>query len=212
MSLKTALFDLDGTILDSLPLIINTYRKVFVELDIPWGNGEVVKWIGRPIVDIAKFYAGGERWKEFVDLYQSIYAHDHDSHTRIFPGATEALASLKKRGIQLGIVTSKRRPATMRSLDFLNLTDLFGVIITASDVAKHKPNPEPVLRALELLDTHPENAIFVGDSPFDIISGKKAGVYTIGVTWGMADGEELKSYNPDHLLDDWSKLQEFLNC
>jgi len=209
MALKAALFDLDGTLLDSLPLITSTFQKAFKQFNIPWGNGDVVKWIGRPLVEIARHFAGNERWEEFINLYQSIYAVDHDCYTRLYPGAIETLAGLKQEEVHLGIVTSKRRPATMRSLEFLRLTDLFNVIITANDVARHKPDPEPVLKALEILDISPDNAVFVGDSPFDIASGKRAGVYTVGVTWGMADSEELKRCKPDELLDDWKGLHNF---
>ncbi|HOV80832.1 MAG TPA: HAD-IA family hydrolase [Bacillota bacterium] len=209
MRTKAVLFDLDGTLADSLPLIIRTYRKVFDEMNLPWGNGDVIKMIGLPLKTICRRFAG-EKQDLFEDLYQLYYHRDHDLYIRLFPGTAAMLDELKKLGIRLGIVTSKGRPGTLRTVDFTGIGRYMDVIVTAHDVSKHKPHPEPLQKALNLLGTGPEESVYVGDSIYDIITGRNAGTRTIGVTWGLGGGDELKSLRPDGLVGNWSELKEYL--
>jgi pyrophosphatase PpaX len=209
MNITTVLFDLDGTLTDSLALIKLTYFRVFQYLDLPWGNGEVMQWVGLPLKDISAHFAG-ERSDQFLELYQNYYFQDHDAHTSLFPETLELLEYLQEKGFYLGIVTSKRRPITIKTLRLTGMESLIDVVITAQDVKKHKPEPEPVLKALTLLQVKPQDAIFVGDSIFDMLSGKRAGVKTGGVTWGMASREELSEIQPDLLLNTWQDLTKWL--
>ncbi|WP_307400263.1 HAD-IA family hydrolase [Desulfofundulus luciae] len=204
-----ALFDLDGTLADSLPLIKHTYRRVFDEMGIPWGNEDVMRWIGRPIVDIARHFAG-ERAEEFIQRYQHHYHRDHDRYTRLFPGTLEMLQNLRTKGIQLGIVTSKGKTGAWRTVNFTGLDRYIDVMITAHDVEKHKPLPDPILKAMEILHAQPHRTVYVGDSHFDIQAGRAAGTKTLGVTWGITVREELERLKPDGLLDCWGDLEQYL--
>jgi len=194
MKITTVLFDLDGTLVDSLPLIEQTYRKVFRDMNIPWGDNDVLKWLGRPLVDIAGHFAGEERKDEFVKRYQGYYKVEHDQNIKVFPGAREMLEWLKKIGIKLGIVTSKGKPTTMHAVDLLDINKFIEVIITAHDVKKYKPDPDPVLAALKAIGSSPACALYVGDSPYNIMAGQEAGTKTAGVTWGMAGREKMKKF------------------
>ncbi|MBE3586435.1 HAD family hydrolase [Desulfofundulus thermocisternus] len=210
MCIQVALFDLDGTLADSLPLIMHTYRRVFDEMGIPWINDNVMRWIGRPIVDIARHFAGGERAEEFIQRYQHHYHRDHDRYTRLFPGTLEMLHNLRTKGIQLGIVTSKGKTGAWRTVNFTGLDRYIDVMVTAHDVERHKPLPDPILKALEVLRVHSRKAVYVGDSHYDIQAGQAAGTVTLGVTWGATPREELERYQPDGLLESWADLKSFL--
>ena len=205
MQATVVLFDLDGTLADSLPFIKKTYRRVFDLLGLPWADGEVMRWIGRPIKDIAGHFAGGKE-KEFLDLYKYYYDLEHDRYVRLFPGTLEMLDFLKQRGLRQGVVTSKGREGTKRTVELTGLNLYLDALVTAQDVERHKPFPDPVQKGLALLNTSPQTAVYVGDSYFDLQAGRRAGTVTLGVTRGMATREELLACEPDGLLESWADL------
>lgn len=209
METEAVLFDLDGTLVDSLPLIFRTYRQVFDEMGIPWNENSIEKMIGLPLKDIGKYFTGKEV-SRFEELYQYYYHRDHDHFTRLYPGTLAMLSNLEKRKIKLGIVTSKGKPGTTRTTAFTGLDRFMDVIISAHDVLKHKPDPEPLLNAVELLGVHVSRAIYIGDSRFDILTGRNAGARTLGVTWGLASREELESLQPDGMLERWDELIRYI--
>lgn len=209
-AVKTVLFDLDGTLADSLPLIRHTYFTVFSELGLGWGKGEVMHWIGRPLKDIAEYFAGIDRADFFIERYQHHYHRDHDQYTSLYPGTLEMLEELKERDIKIGLVTSKGLPVTVRTVEYTGLVKYLGAIVTASDVKNHKPLPEPVLKAMELLGAAPEETLFVGDSPYDLEAGKAAGVRVLGVPWGICSAEDLAGHGPVMILDSWKSLLEYV--
>ncbi|NPV27401.1 MAG: HAD-IA family hydrolase [Firmicutes bacterium] len=211
MTIAAVLFDLDGTLVDSLALIRQTYYRVFQELAIPWGDDDVMKMIGLPLAQIAHHFAGEERADYFVTVYRNYYTTDHDVYTRAYPGTKELLEHLQRQDYRLGVVTSKGRDVALRSLEYLDLVQYMDVVITAQDVVSHKPEPGPVLKALECLGIKPIDAVYVGDSPFDLLAGRRAGTKTIGVTWGMATREELGMNEPDLLIEQWSELIDWLD-
>ncbi len=209
MKTSVVLFDLDGTLANSLPFIRKTYRVVFGLLGLPWADGEVMRWIGRPIKDIAEYFAKG-REKEFLELYKYHYDLEHDRHVRLFPGTLEMLEGLRQKGLRLGIVTSKGREGTRRTVELTGLNRYLDILVTAQDVSRHKPFPDPINKALSLLRVCAQEAVYVGDSRFDIQAGRKAGTVTLGVTWGMSTREELSALEPDGLLETWDDLQRYL--
>ncbi len=203
------LFDLDGTLSDSLPFIRRNYLEVFNEMNIPWGNDDVMRWIGRPLKDIASHFAG-EKEQEFINLYQHYFHRDHDLYTRLFPGTLEMLEEIKSLRLKTGLVTSKGRPGTMRTVELTGLDRYLDVIITVHDVEKHKPLPDPVIKAVDMLEVPPEQSLFVGDSHYDMEAGRSAGTGIIGVSWGMAPVEELLKYRPMGILENWNQLKMYL--
>ncbi len=206
----TVLFDLDGTLVNSLPLIKHTYFKVFKDMGINWGNDDVMKWIGRTLKDIAVHFAGEEQAEQFIENYQRHYYCEHDKYITLFPGTSAMLDRLKRKGIKIGVVTSKGRPGTMKALEFTGIAKYMDVVVTAQDVIKHKPFPEPVLKALEILGAGRSGAFYIGDSGFDIEAGNAAGVRSLGVTWGICTADELIAYKPFGILDKWADLENYL--
>ncbi|HHW40210.1 MAG TPA: HAD-IA family hydrolase [Syntrophomonadaceae bacterium] len=210
MQLKAVIFDLDGTIIDSLPLIKLTFEKVFEDFGIPWGNGEVLKTVGLPLRDVAASYAPG-RVEEFLAAYVKIQNKYQEKLLKAYPGAAETLETLQKRGYRLALATSKRRPATIAGLALTGLDRYLEAVVTVEDVPRPKPNPDTLFKTLELLKMEPAEAVYVGDSWYDILTGKNAGVPTIGVTWGMATREELAAHTPDFIVDTWEELLSLLD-
>lgn len=206
MKFRAVIFDLDGTLLDTIPLIRQTFIKVFHDLSIPWGNGEVLKTIGLPLREVAEVYAP-ERVEEFMSLYAEFQSTRYRELTRVFPGTIETLGALKINGYRTAVVTSKRRPPALAGMSLTGIDRYIEVAVTVDDVSRPKPDPESVVRALDLLNTSPRDSLYVGDSWYDIQAGKQAGVTTVGVTWGMATREEIADAGPDLVVDSW---REFL--
>lgn len=204
------LFDLDGTLVDSLSLIRNCFYKVFQELNISWGNDNVMGWIGRPLKDIADYFAG-EREDQFIKRYQYHFRRDHDNYTSLYPGTMNMMAELKRSEIKIGIVTSKGYPGTMKTLEFTGVIQFVDVIVTAYDVEKHKPFPDPVYKAMNMLSVGCDETLFIGDSHFDMEAGKAAGVKVLGVSWGICTADDLQRHEPEVILSKWDDLKLFLS-
>lgn len=208
MHFSAILFDLDGTLTDSLPLINHTYEKVFGELGVVWQPEAVMDMIGLPLRQIARTFAG-DKEQDFLTLYQRYYMQDHDLWMRTFPWTAKILTGLKEVGLRLGVVTSKGRAGTERTMEFTGLRDAFEVVVVAEDTPTHKPEPGPVLYALEGMGVDAGAAAYVGDSPYDILAGRAAGTFTAGVTWGAATGERLAGSEPSIVFSDWRRLTDF---
>jgi pyrophosphatase PpaX len=148
------------------------------------------------------------RVDELVRVYRE---HNEPLHADLqaFPGVEDLLAELRRQGRKLGIVTSKRRRTVDLAFAVLQIEQFFDAVVTSGDTERHKPHPDPVLLALEQLDSDHTDAAFVGDAPFDVRAGKAAGVFTVAVSWGGLHSEErlveagadVVVHSPEDLLD-----------
>jgi pyrophosphatase PpaX len=206
--LTTYLFDLDGTLIDSIGLILASYHHTMrahrgeVPPDELWLRG-----LGTPIrVQLRQFTDDPDEIEAMVATYQEHNLAHHDSMVRAYPGVLDAVRTLAGRGEKLGVVTSKKRKGTGMGLARGGFDGLFPVVVTADDVEHPKPDPEPVHRALDLLGVRPDETVFVGDSPYDIRSGEAAGVATAAVAWGPFPPEELTALEPDFWVSSAGEL------
>lgn len=201
-NLNCVLFDLDGTLADTIELIIYCFRETLRILELPPRSDEqILSEIGRPLHLQARDI-DPERAEEIFSLYQNLYAQHHDELVREFPGIRESLAGLVERGYRLGVVTSKRDFSALPDLEFFRLDEFFEVVITADDTTKHKPHPEPVLEALRRLGAASAQATFIGDSPYDLRSAHAAEVLAGAVAWGPFAREILQAERPDYWIPD----------
>ena len=120
---------------------------------------------------------------------------------RPYDGVVAAVRALRHEGKTLGLVTSKTRSGALRGLRVAGLEDAFTAIVGADEVTHPKPHPEPVLKALELLEAPAKGAVFIGDSRHDITCGRAAGVKTAAVLWGPFDRSHLEDLAPDYWLE-----------
>ena len=175
------LFDLDGTLVDSVGLILASFRHACattlgrVPADEEWIPG-----IGTPLqAQFGPFAESREQLEALVRAYRAFQREHHDRLTREFEGTRETMALLHGRGHPTALVTSKIVELAERALRFTGLRDFIDVVIGADSTARHKPDPEPVRVALERLGSATSEAVFVGDSPHDIAAGNAAGVLTV---------------------------------
>mgnify|MGYP001351672206 CR=1 FL=1 len=206
---KAVLFDLDGTLVDSLPLILKTFQATMHQMDLHFNHEEVLSTVGLPLHDICNHLAGS-RGKELFNRYLEYQDAIHDDYLGEYQGTTEMLKSLKEKGYRLGIVTSKRHVMAERGIKLTGLDNFIETLVALEDAPRAKPEAEPVLKALDNIHATPKDAVYVGDSPFDIQCGKKAGVKTIGVTWGISSMAKLQKEAPNTIIDNWQQLLSFL--
>jgi pyrophosphatase PpaX len=200
----TVLFDLDGTLIDSVELILRSYRHTLevhrgtTPPDDVWLAG-----LGTPLwTQFRKFTEDREEIAAMVQTYREHNLAHHDALVREYPGVLESVRELSRRDVPLGIVTSKTRAATLRGLTHCGYDGLFATLVCADDVQRHKPDPEPVTRALTLMDADPTHTVFVGDSPHDLTAGRAAGVATAAVLWGPFSRQILEPHAPDHWIEE----------
>lgn len=196
------LFDLDGTLLDSVPLILASVQHAFAERARRPTMEEWIAGIGTPLrVQLQAWTDGPDDLITVVDRYRTFQDAHHDEMIRAFPGAADTVRSLHEAGRPLGIVTGKMAETAAHSLAHVGMRTYFDAIVGADSCAHHKPHPEPVLHALERLEALPQDAVFVGDSPLDVKAGNAAGVRTIAVLWGASGREALAEARPTHWLE-----------
>ncbi len=211
---QTVLFDLDGTLLDSLELIVASYLHVqrqHPEL-APRTRAEIPHHVGLTLTATFEGWLGAAatpaRVETLVKAYVDYNLAEHDRRVRACAGVPEVVVALDAAGVRLGVVTSKRRKATVMGLRCLGLLEpaRFEVLVCADDVGKPKPDPEPVRLALEALGASRAGAVFVGDSVHDIEAGCAAGLDTVAVTWGSGSREALSRAGATTVVSSASEL------
>jgi pyrophosphatase PpaX len=206
--LPALLFDLDGTLVDSVELILSSGRHAFIDFagrpptDDEWRAG-----IGRPLRAMFRDHTADETEVErLVARYREFQTIHHDALVTAYEGVVETILALTRAGHAMALVTSKGEVMAVRALELVGLAEAFHVIVGMESCERHKPHPEPVQRALALLGAAPEQALFVGDSSHDVECGRAAGVYTVGVTWGALRREEMERCGADAVIHHMTEL------
>ncbi len=199
MRFPVVLFDLDGTLIDSGPMIVASMRhaaRSVLGREIP--DDVLAAAVGGPGLSAQMHALAPDRVDDLVAAYR---AHNEPLHDDLeaFWEVVQVLPQLREQGRRLGIVTAKRAATVQLAFDRLpGLEASFEVVITADDTERHKPAPDPILAAVERLGTSPAETAYVGDSPFDVRAAKAAGVYAVAVGWGGIHGDEvLQREEPD---------------
>ena len=209
MEIKAIIFDVDGVLVDSNKIIVETFQKVAEDfnLKIPTDK-EINELSGKPLNEIIEIL-----WPDF-DAHIFAKRYREKFVTKIilpFEGSVEALCKLKKSGFRLGIVSSKLKFFTEKNLkEACYDMKWFDIIISCEDTKKHKPNPEPILFACKKLKLKPEEIIFIGDAAFDYEAAKAAGTIFIGVLTGVSTEKEFKKLGVKNIINSVSDLPKFL--
>lgn len=194
-------FDLDGTVVDTVDLIVSSFRHAtrrVLECELP--DEVILAGVGQPLMAQMQRLSP-EHAQELYDVYRAYNLRRHDELIRGYESMEEVLAALRAAGRRLGIVTSKSADTTTMAFRAVGLRDYFDVVITAGDTTEHKPSPVPLLLCLERLEATADGAIYIGDSPFDIDAGRAAGTATAAVAWGVFGREALLASSPDYWLE-----------
>ena len=205
-TIQTVLFDLDGTIIDTNQLIIDSFMNAVT--GTPLTRETIIPHMGTTLQNQLRIFSGLEDVRELEQAYRKYNLAHHDSMVKPFPHVQQVVRDLHEAGIRLGVVTTKIRPTTMKVLEMFDLYRYMDAIVTVTDVTHPKPHAEPVLMALEKMGVDPSKALMVGDSPADIQSAQNAGVRAAAVAWSLKGEETLSTYKPDFMLHDMRDLYE----
>lgn len=207
------LFDLDGTLVDSIELILGSARYAFegfdgtVPTDAEWLTG-----VGIPLRTMMRRYAPDDAGVDaLIARYRVHQAEHHDRLVRCYDGVVDTLGQLRERGHPIALVTSKGDALTRRALALVGIDGFIDEIVSCDSTERHKPDPEPVIHALDRLGASPARAVFVGDSIHDMAAGKAAGVITIGALWGPFTRADLEPSRPSYYMNAITELPELLD-
>ncbi|MDO5503790.1 MAG: HAD-IA family hydrolase [Actinomycetia bacterium] len=203
-------FDLDGTLANTIPLIIASYQHAFREvLRVEVEETAARAWIGRPLLE-ALLEESPEHGHELDRVYREWNLANTEALIEPFDGVPELLATLDDAGARCAIVTSKRRETARLALHHVGIEDRIEVAAGLEDTPAHKPDPAPLLHGAHTLEVDPADCVYVGDATVDILAAQAAGMASVAVTWGAGAREDLVAVGPDHLCETMAQLREVL--
>lgn len=207
MRYKGILFDLDGTVLDTSGLIVESFQAA---IERSCGRRiaaqEVYPFFGRPLPEAMRHLAPTVETEVLIDAYRAHHMRCHDARMATFPHVADTLRELDARGVKMGIVTSRRRETGIRGLSIVGLEAYFPVVIGVYQTERHKPDPQPVQAALKQLALSPAETLMVGDSPADLAAGHRAGLVGAAVRWTHMDWAALERERPEYILETMADL------
>jgi pyrophosphatase PpaX len=211
--LTTVLFDLDGTLIDSVRLILDSYHHTLSCHGLEACDDDFwLAGLGTPLrVQFKPWSDDPQRLEAMIATYREYNLTHHDSMVTAYPGAVEMVRAIRRAGYRTGLVTSKNNPGAVRGLKLVGLEDEIEEIIGADDVVHPKPHAEPILLAMSRLGEPVNSALYVGDSVHDMQSGRAAGVKTAAVLWGPFGRHHLAPTEPDHWLEQPGDLLRLLD-
>ena len=205
------LFDLDGTLIDSIELILTSMHHAFrrhggaAPPDTEWLEG-----VGIPLRTMFSRYVREHEIDTLIGFYREHQMEHHDRLVSCYADVPATLQRLRDDGYPMAVVTSKSDWLAQRGLEHVGVAHLFDTIVGCDSCSRHKPHPEPVLTALTRLGSSPHEAVFIGDSVHDVEAGNAAGVTTIAALWGPFSKAQLEPAQPDAFLERISELPALL--
>nr|VFK38808.1 MAG: phosphoglycolate phosphatase [Candidatus Kentron sp. SD]VFK43557.1 MAG: phosphoglycolate phosphatase [Candidatus Kentron sp. SD]VFK79935.1 MAG: phosphoglycolate phosphatase [Candidatus Kentron sp. SD] len=212
---KLVVFDLDGTLVDSVPDIAKSTDEMLLRVGMkPYGEVRIREWIGNGMERLVRRALTGKMDGEpedalFARAYP-IFLQRHDLHNGersiVYPGVWEALDFFARQGIPMGCVTNKHTRFTGALLRRVGLYEKFGMILSGNSLSRKKPDPMPLLHVSDHFEVTPADSLLVGDSISDVKAARAAGFWVICVTYGYNHGRDIRDAEPDAALDSLEEL------
>ena len=207
---KGVVFDLDGTLVDSVELIALSFQHAIREvLGREASREEAMQHVCTPLREQMACISP-ERADELVAVFREFNHREHDRMLKLYDGMLDLLNRLTKAGVRLGLVTSKSRPTTQMAFDLTGIEPYFDATVCCDEAPGNKPSADPILYCLAALEIAPGDAAYVGDSPSDIQAARAAHVTAIAVTWGVFDAPTLAAEKPQELVHTIPELADVL--
>lgn len=215
------LFDLDGTLIDSVPDLAYCVDEMMKQLDMPVrGEAAVRNWVGngvqrlteRALINALDGMPDPALMDKAYPIFLELYKDNTSKRSCVYDGVIEGLDWMKANGYRLACVTNKAEAFTLPLLKDKGLFDYFEVIVSGDTCAEKKPHPMPLLYAAEQLGVAPENALMIGDSKSDVKAARAAGFHIFCMTYGYNHGEDIRVYEPDVVMDSFAELPNYLQA
>jgi HAD superfamily hydrolase (TIGR01509 family) len=203
------LFDLDGTLADTIPLIVSSFNAaVAPHAGRQFSLAEVISRFGPPDTGMLRRELPEELWAHAIETYHAHYEANHKD-VEVFEGVPQMLAALRETRLPMGIMTGKGRRTADITLRHLGWQHLYQAVITGDEALRPKPAPDALLQVADLLHVKANRCLWIGDSPSDIKAGKAAGMTTVAAGWHSVYIDKIRALNPDH----WANHpREVLQC
>jgi pyrophosphatase PpaX len=195
--LRFVLFDLDGTLIDSTELIVESYAHTYRMHGRVMTSDQIRADLGMPLSDTLARYFHGDDLKDATATYLAYNLARHDAEVRTMAGVVELVHKLREMGLRLGVVTSKLRETAQRGLALCRLDGMFEALVAKEETQRHKPHGEPLLYALAILDAAADETAYVGDSALDVEAADDAGVRSIAALWRPTTESAFERCEPD---------------
>lgn len=206
---RGVLLDFDGTLADTVPLIVASYRHTLAAPGVePPDEGMIRTWIGRALLDTLEEARPGEG-EELVQRYREHNLAHHDELIQRVPGAAELLGDLLAAGVPTAVVSSKRAEMVRHGMRLTGLPEV-EVVVGLEETTRHKPDPAPLLEGARRLGIAPQACVYVGDAVVDVTAARAAGMAAVAVAWGAGTGDDLRAAGPDALVQDTGELRRLL--
>ena len=216
---QMVLIDVDGTLVDSVPDLAYCVDEMMQQLDMPVrGEANVRNWVGNGVERLVRRALtnslDGEPddalFEKAYPVFLDLYADNTSKRSILYPGVKQGIAFLKSAGYKLGCVTNKAAQFTEPLLKDLGIYDNFSIVISGDTLPQKKPDPAPLLHAAEFFGVAPEEAMMLGDSVSDVKAARAAGFQIICMSYGYNHGEDIRTANPDAVIDSMAELPELL--
>lgn len=215
------LFDLDGTLIDSVPDLAYCVDEMMKQLDMPVRGEEAVRnWVGngverlteRALINAVDGEPDPALMAKAYPIFLELYKDNTSQRSCVYEGVIEGIEWVKAQGYRVACVTNKAEAFTVPLLKDKGLYDYFEVIVSGDTCAEKKPHPMPLLYAAEQLGVEPENALMVGDSKSDVKAARAAGFHIFCMTYGYNHGEDIRNYEPDVVMDSFMEFPNYLQA
>lgn len=207
MRYEAILYDFDGTLVDTIPMILSSFRYAFsTVVGIEEDEAFLLSTIGMPLIHAFSKYPPAVQ-EQLLAAYQAENARIISTDVTIFEGIREGLSEISRKGVRQAVVTSKRREIALFTMRQFELEPFFELLIAREDTTVHKPDPEPIYEAMRRLSiTDLTKVLFVGDSVHDLRCANRAGVDAAVVDWTYMPREELAAEKPKYWLSSLSDI------
>ncbi|HJB87988.1 MAG TPA: HAD family hydrolase [Candidatus Blautia excrementigallinarum] len=212
--IRACVFDLDGTLANTLESMSSVANRILAELGLetlPADNFRYYSGEGADMLVRRCLIDAGDKdlthYEEMRKIYRERFDEDPLYKVVPYPGIPEMLREMKKRGIYTAVCSNKPHEAAVKVIASL-FGDSFDLVIGQSDRIRRKPAPDAPLKAAETFGVRPGECMYAGDTRTDMLTGKAAGMYTVGVLWGFRDREELESSGADTVVNSPEELLE----
>jgi phosphoglycolate phosphatase-like HAD superfamily hydrolase len=205
------IFDLDGTVLDTYPLIRQNFMEIFTRFlpEYHYTEEELQSYFGPPLIDtFMKLTNNEEMSRMLIREYRKVSDRNNAIYTRLFPNTVFALDSFQKQGIKMVVLSNKRHEAIILGLKTMEIDEYFSVIIGHDDVLNPKPHPEGIYKIMTIL--HDEKAVMIGDTETDIRTAQNAGIPAIGCTWAITKESVFKKAKANRIVNDYMKFIQLM--
>lgn len=204
-----ALFDVDGTLLDTTKFVNHAFAHTFQTHGLPLRSwDEIAAFMGKPLEEMYRRFSASEDVSAFCETHRSFQIRN--LHLSVpFANTQTTLRTLRDAGVKIAAVTTRSRRTSIRTLEIGGILAYFDAVVSEEDVGNLKPHPEPIMKALQQLSISPEKAAMVGDTESDILAGREARVMTIGVSYGF-HGSRIAESKPDFLVEDIADILPIL--